>query len=128
MGISFYLSLKGIGAVLKLNEQKTTEGEDLIKFFCKPCRPTKSNGGRTRNLPCHAPEKWETFKSYNKRDVEVELDVKEKLAKFPVSEFLEDEYAIDQEINDRGILLDMPIVHQAIAVDGKTKESLRSRM
>ena len=122
------LSLKGIGAVLKLDEQKMTEGEDLIKYFCKPCRPTKSNGGRTRNLPCHAPEKWETFKSYNKRDVEVELGIKEKLAKFPVPEFLWDEYAIDQEINDRGILLDMPLVHQAIAIDGKTKESLRSRM
>lgn len=122
------LSLKGIGAVLKLDEQKMAEGEDLIKYFCKPCRPTKSNGGRTRNLPCHAPEKWETFKSYNKRDVEVELGIKEKLAKFPVPEFLWDEYAIDQEINDRGILLDMPLVRQAIAIDGKTKESLRSRM
>ena len=122
------LSLKGIGAVLKLDEQKMTEGEDLIKYFCKPCRPTKSNGGRTRNLPCHAPEKWKTFKSYNKRDVEVELGIKEKLAKFPVPEFLWDEYAIDQEINDRGILLDMTLVRQAIAIDGKTKESLRSRM
>lgn len=122
------LSLKGVGAVLKLDEQKMTEGEDLIKYFCKPCRPTKSNGGRTRNFPCHAPEKWETFKAYNKRDVEVELGIKTKLAKFPVPEFLWDEYAIDQEINDRGILLDMPLVHQAIAIDGKTKESLRARM
>lgn len=122
------LSLKGVGAVLKLDEQKMTEGEDLIKYFCKPCRPTKSNGGRTRNLPCHAPEKWETFKAYNKRDVEVELGIKTKLAKFPMPEFLWDEYAIDQEINDRGILLDMPLVHQAIAIDGKTKESLRARM
>lgn len=122
------LSLKGVGAVLKLDEQKMTEGEDLIKYFCKPCRPTKSNGGRTRNFPYHAPEKWETFKAYNKRDVEVELGIKTKLAKFPVPEFLWDEYAIDQEINDRGILLDMPLVHQAITIDGKTKESLRARM
>jgi len=122
------LSLKGVGAVLKLDEQKMEEGEDLIKYFCKPCRPTKSNGGRTRNLPCHAPEKWATFKAYNRRDVEVELGIKEKLAKFPVPEFLWDEYAIDQEINDRGILLDMTLVEQAVAIDSKTKSSLRSRM
>ena len=122
------LSLKGIGSVLKLDEQKMSEGEDLIKYFCKPCRPTKSNGGRIRNLPCHAPEKWQTFKAYNKRDVEVELGIKTKLAKFPVPEFLWDEYAIDQEINDRGILLDMTLVRRAIEIDGKTKESLRSRM
>lgn len=122
------LSLKGIGAVLKLDEQKMSEGEDLIKYFCKPCRPTKANGGRTRNLPCHAPDKWELFKSYNKRDVEVELGIKQKLANFPVPDFLWDEYALDQEINDRGILLDMKLVYQAIAIDGKTKEELRSRM
>ena len=122
------LSLKGIGAVLKLDEQKMEEGADLIKYFCKPCRPTKSNGGRTRNLPCHAPEKWELFKSYNKRDVEVELAIKEKLAKFPVPDFVWDEYHLDQEINDRGILLDMCFVEQAIAIDAKTKQSLRSRM
>lgn len=122
------LSLKGIGAVLKLDEQKMEEGADLIKYFCKPCRPTKANGGRTRNLPCHAPEKWELFKSYNKRDVEVELAVKEKLVKFPVPDFIWDEYHLDQEINDRGILLDMCFVEQAIAIDAKTKQSLRSRM
>ena len=122
------LSLKGIGAVLKLDEQKMEEGADLIKYFCKPCRPTKLNGGRTRNLPCHAPEKWEQFKSYNKRDVEVELAIKEKLAKFPVPDFIWDEYHLDQEINDRGILLDMRLVEQAIAIDAKTKQSLRSRM
>ena len=120
--------MKGIGAVLKLDEQKMEEGADLIKYFCKPCRPTKSNGGRTRNLPCHAPEKWELFKSYNKRDVEVELAIKEKLAKFPVPDFVWDEYHLDQEINDRGILLDMCLVEQAIAIDAKTKQSLRSRM
>ena len=101
------LSLEGVGAVLKLQDQKMKEGKDLIKYFCCPCRPTKSNGGRTRNLPEHAPEKWETFKAYNKRDVEVELAIKQRLAKYPVPEFIWDEYHLDQEINDRGIMLDM---------------------
>ena len=122
------LSLKGVGAVLKLDEQKMSEGEDLIKYFCKPCRPTKSNGGRTRNLPVHAPEKWELFKKYNKRDVEVELGIKTKLSKFPVPEFVWDEYHLDQEINDRGILVDMPLVENAIAIDAKTKDYLRTQM
>lgn len=122
------LSLKGIGSVLKLDEQKMSEGSDLIKYFCKPCRPTKANGGRTRNLPEHDTEKWELFKKYNKRDVEVELAIKEKLAKFPVPDFVWDEYHLDQEINDRGILLDMRLVENAISIDAKTKESLRARM
>lgn len=122
------LSLKGIGAVLKLNEQKMEEGSDLIKYFCKPCRPTKKNGGRTRNLPMHNPEKWALFKKYNKRDVEVELAIKEKLAKFPVPHFVWDEYHLDQEINDRGILLDMHFVEQAITVDAQTKMYLRRKM
>lgn len=126
--IGLPLSLKGIGAVLKLDEQKMSEGTDLIRFFCRPCRPTKSNGGRTRNLPCHAPEKWELFKSYNKRDVEVELAIKEKLVKFPVPDFIWDEYHLDQEINDRGILLDMRLVDKAIAIDARTKEQLRCRI
>lgn len=122
------LSLKGIGAVLKLDEQKMEEGSDLIKYFCKPCRPTKKNGGRTRNLPMHDPEKWALFKKYNKRDVEVELAIKEKLAKFPVPDFVWDEYHLDQEINDRGILLDMHFVEQAITVDAQTKVYLRSKI
>lgn len=122
------LSLKGIGAVLKLDEQKMDEGKELIRYFCKPCRPTKANGGRARNLPCHAPEKWALFKKYNKRDVEVELGIKARLAKFPVPDFVWDEYHLDQEINDRGILIDMELVKQAIAIDTKTKEALRSRM
>ena len=122
------LSLKGIGAVLKLDEQKMEEGSDLIKYFCKPCRPTKKNGGRTRNLPEHDPEKWVLFKKYNKRDVEVELAIKEKLAKFPVPDFVWDEYHLDQEINDRGILLDMHFVEQAITVDAQTKMYLRRKM
>ena len=82
------LSLEGIGAVLKLNDQKMKEGKDLIRYFCVPCKPTKTNGGRTRNLPKHDREKWETFKTYNKRDVEVELAVKDRLTKYPVPEFI----------------------------------------
>ena len=121
-------SLKGVGAILKLDEQKMEEGVDLIKYFCKPCRPTKKNGGRTRNLPEHAPEKWDLFKKYNCGDVEVELSIKARLAKFPVPDFIWDEYHLDQEINDRGILVDRTLVRQAIDIDAKTKQSLRSRM
>ena len=122
------LSLKGIGAVLKLDEQKMSEGSDLIRYFCVPCKPTKSNGGRTRNLPEHAPEKWSTFVAYNKRDVEVELSIKEKLKNFPVPEFLWDEYHLDQEINDRGIGVDMKLVTNAIAFDERSKETISSQM
>ena len=122
------LSLEGIGAVLKLTDQKMKEGKDLIKYFCCPCKPTKSNGGRTRNLPEHDPEKWDVFKSYNKRDVEVELQIKEKLAKFTVPEFIWEQYALDQEINDRGIGVDMRLVKNAIAIDAETKHSLLSQM
>lgn len=86
------------------------EGKDLIKYFCCPCKPTKINGGRTRNLPEHAPDKWEDFKAYNKRDVEVEMAIKQRLSKFPVPDFIWDEYHLDQEINDRGIMLDMDVV------------------
>ena len=86
------LSLEGVGAVLKLQDQKMKEGKDLIKYFCCPCKPTKVNGGRTRNLPEHAPDKWEAFKTYNKRDVEVEMSIKQKLSKFPVPDFVWDEY------------------------------------
>ena len=122
------LSLKGIGAVLKLDEQKMEEGTDLIKYFCKPCRPTKKNGSRTRNLPVHDMERWELFKKYNKRDVQVELSIKDKLAKFPVPDSVWEEYHLDQEINDRGILLDMHFVEQAIKIDTQTKVYLRSKM
>ena len=122
------LSLKGVGSVLKLDEQKMTEGKDLIKYFCKPCRPTIKNGGRTRNLPEHDKEKWNLFKRYNRRDVEVELAIKARLSKFPVPDFIWDEYHLDQEINDRGILVDMPLVENAIEIDEKTKNSLRSQM
>lgn len=122
------LSLEGIGAVLKLNDQKMKEGKDLIRYFCVPCKPTKTNGGRTRNLPEHDREKWETFKSYNKRDVEVELAVKDRLTKYPVPEFIWDQYHLDQEINDRGIRVDMQLVRNAISIDAQTKHSLLSQM
>lgn len=122
------LSLKGIGAVLKLDEQKMTEGSDLIRYFCVPCKPTKSNGGRTRNLPEHAPEKWATFVAYNKRDVEVELAIKDKLKNFPVPEFIWDEYHLDQQINDRGIRVDMPLVENAIAFDERSKTNIAGQM
>jgi DNA polymerase len=118
------LSLEGIGSVLKLNDQKMKEGKDLIRFFCSPCKPTKANGGRTRNLPQHDPQKWLLFKSYNKRDVEVELAIKERLSHYPVPEFVWEEYHLDQEINDRGIGVDMQLVKKAIEIDAMTKEAL----
>ncbi len=122
------LSLEGVGAVLKLQDQKMKEGKDLIKYFCCPCKPTKVNGGRTRNLPEHAPDKWEIFKAYNRRDVEVELSIKQKLSNFPVPDSVWYEYHIDQEINDRGIMLDMDVVENAIAFDEKSKSALMIAM
>lgn len=122
------LSLEGVGAVLKLGEQKLKEGKDLIKYFCVPCKPTKVNGGRTRNLPAHAIEKWSLFKKYNIRDVEVEQAVKKRLESYPVPEFVWDEYHLDQEINDRGILLDLGVVKNAIIFDEKSKEELTAAM
>lgn len=105
------LSLEGVGAVLGLEKQKLTEGKDLIKYFCQPCAPTKTNGQRTRNRPFHAPDKWAAFKRYNIRDVETEMGIQQKLRKFPVPDSVWEEYHIDQEINDRGVRLDMELVH-----------------
>ena len=122
------LSLEGVGAVLKLQDQKMKEGKDLIKYFCCPCKPTKVNGGRNRNFPDHAPDKWEIFKAYNKRDVEVEVSIKDRLSKFPVPESVWEEYHLDQEINDRGIMLDMDVVENAIAFDEKSKAGLMIAM
>jgi len=122
------LSLEGAGAVLGLEKQKLSEGKDLIRFFCRPCKPTAANGERTRNLPPDAPDKWETFKAYNKRDVETELAIQAKLAKFPVPDEVWDEYHIDQEINDRGIPVDMTMVRQAIAIDSRSRERLMALM
>lgn len=122
------LSLEGVGAVLGLKDQKMKEGKDLIRYFCVPCRPTKTNGGRTRNLPHHAPDKWETFKAYNKRDVEAEMGIKEKLHKFPVPDFIWEEYHLDQQINDRGIMVDMELVRNAISFDEKSKSEISGRL
>ena len=122
------LSLAGAGAVLGLSEQKLKEGKDLIRYFCVPCKPTKANGGRTRNLPEHNAEKWETFKAYNKRDVEVEMSIQDRLKKYPVLDFVWEEYHIDQEINDRGIALDRTLVKNAIAFDEKSKAELSEKM
>ena len=122
------LSLEGVGAVLGLEKQKITEGKDLIKYFCQPCAATKSNGGRTRNLPFHAPDKWEAFKRYNIRDVETEIGIQQNLHKFQVPDSVWEEYHIDQEINDRGVRLDMELVHQAIEMDSRSREELTAAM
>ncbi|WP_026524747.1 DNA polymerase [Butyrivibrio sp. MB2005] len=122
------LKLAGSGAILGLDEQKMTEGKDLIKYFCCPCKATKVNGGRTRNLPKHAPEKWELFKKYNIRDVEVEMNIHKRLSKYPVPEFVWDEYHLDQRINDRGILIDMALVHQAISMDELAQSELQGAL
>ena len=122
------LSLEGSGAVLGLGKQKLAEGKELIKYFCQPCAATKANGGRTRNLPEHAPDKWTAFKSYNIRDVEVEISIQEKLAKFPVPDSVWDEYHLDQEINDRGVALDMELVRQAIEMDARSRSDLTASM
>ena len=122
------LSLAGAGTVLGLEEQKLKEGKDIIRYFCVPCKPTKVNGGRTRNLPEHDMEKWNLFKFYNKRDVEVEMSIQDRLKKYPVPDFVWDEYHLDQEINDRGIALDMDAVENAIAFDAKSKAELAEKM
>ncbi len=122
------LSLENVGAVLGLEKQKLSEGKDLIRYFCVPCKPTKVNGGRTRNLPEHDREKWERFKAYNLRDVEAEMQIQQRLARFPVPDFVWEEYWQDQEINDRGIGVDMEMVAQAIAMDGRSKSELSAAM
>lgn len=122
------LSLVGVGAVLGLEKQKLTEGKDLIRYFCVPCTPTKTNGGRTRNLPGDDEEKWQSFKDYNKRDVETEIEIQKRLSKFPVPDEIWHEYHLDQEINDRGIKVDMDFVKQAIAMDEISHTKLMDQM
>ena len=126
--IGLPLSLEGAGAVLGLEKQKLTEGKDLIKYFCQPCAPTKSNGQRTRNLPKHAPDKWLAFKKYNIRDVETEMSIQARLLKYPVPDSVWEEYHLDQEINDRGVGLDMELVRQAIQMDGRSRSELTQAM
>lgn len=122
------LSLEGAGAVLELEKQKLAEGKDLIKYFCQPCAPTKSNGQRTRNLPKHSPDKWLAFKKYNIRDVETEMSIQARLLKYPVPDSVWEEYHLDQEINDRGVGLDMELVRQAIQMDGRSRSELTQAM
>ena len=122
------LGLEKVGAVLGFEEQKLKEGKDLIKYFCCPCKPTKSNGGRTWNLPHHAPEKWELFKKYNERDVQVEMQIQERLKNYPVPDFVWDEYHLDQQINDRGIMIDQEMVQEALRIDELSKTDLTARM
>lgn len=122
------LSLESAGAALGLEKQKLTEGKDLIRYFCVPCKPTKANGGRTRNRPEHDPEKWKRFKAYNLRDVETEMQIQKQLSNFPVPDAIWEEYHLDQEINDRGIGVDMELVRQAIAIDARSRERLTAAM
>ncbi len=126
LGLPF--SLEGVGKILNLEEQKIAEGKSLIKYFCLPCKPTKVNGGRTRNLPQHDIEKWKQFVEYNKRDVEVELQINKRLSRFQVSEQEWANYWLDQEINDRGILLDLNFVNQAISIDNNSRQSLMNKL
>lgn len=122
------LSLENVGAVLGLGKQKMKEGKDLIRYFCKPCYPTIKNGQRIRNLPHHDPDKWTMFKDYNHRDVETEMSIQERLKKFPVPDSVWQEYAQDQEINDRGVALDMVFVRRAIEANDQSKAELTRLM
>ena len=122
------LGLEKVGAVLGFEEQKLKEGKELVKYFCCPCKPTKSNGGRTWNLPHHALDKWALFKKYNERDVQVEMQIQARLQNYPVPDFVWDEYHLDQEINDRGIMIDQEMVTQALRIDEISKADLTARM
>ncbi len=111
------LSLADVGSVLGLERQKMTEGKELIKYFCVPCKPTKSNGNRTRNRPCHDINKWETFKKYCMRDVDVERQIADKLKMYPISDEEHRLYVLDQIINDRGVLVDSELAEQAVKLN-----------
>nr|DAN48609.1 MAG TPA: DNA polymerase I [Caudoviricetes sp.] len=126
MGLPF--SLEGVGKVLGLEKQKLIEGKDLIRYFCVPCTPTKSNGFRNRNFPYHDKIKWEAFKTYNIRDVDTEKEIQCKLMKFPVPDFIWEEYNLDQEINDRGIKVDLDFVNRVITLDDKVRTKLMSEL
>ena len=126
--LSLPLSLEKAGTVLKVKLQKMKEGKELIKHFCIPCKPTKTNGGRTRNYPWHDPEKWELFKAYNRRDVETEIAIEKRISKVPVPDQIWIEYELDQQINDRGVLIDMDLVYGAIKLDEKSRDGLVKEM
>lgn len=116
------LSLKDVGTVLGLDKQKLTAGKELVKYFCTPCTPTKTNHQRTRNFPYHAPDKWQDFKYYNQRDVEVEMEISQKLRRYPVPQSEWELYWMDQRINDRGIEIDQTLVKNAITCDTTFRE------
>lgn len=121
--LSLPLSLEGVGEALNLDKKKMSEGKELIRFFCMPCKPSKSNGGRTRNLPSDEPEKWELFKTYCIRDVDVEKQIRNKLSKFPIPDREQELYCMDQRINDRGIMVDPELITHAVACDLLYKET-----
>ena len=121
------LSLDGVGEVLDIERKKLKEGTDLVRFFSLPCRPTVVNGGRTRNLPEHDPEKWERFKHYCARDVDAEREIRQKLQNYPIPTAEQELYRLDQEINDRGIMVDPVLVRQAIDCDVQYKEQSTER-
>lgn len=121
--LSLPLSLEGVGEALNLDKKKMSEGKELIRFFCMPCKPSKSNGGRTRNLPSDDPEKWELFKTYCIRDVVVEKQIRNKLSKFPIPDREQKLYCMDQRINDRGIMVDPELITHAVACDLLYKET-----
>ena len=125
--LSLPLSLEGVGEALNLDKKKMSEGKDLIRYFCMPCKPTKANGGRTRNLPSDAPEKWERFKTYCIRDVDVEKQIRNKLAKFPIPDREQKLYCMDQRINDRGIMVDQELIGHAVACDLLYKETVTKK-
>lgn len=125
--LSLPLSLEGVGEALNLDKKKMSEGKDLIRYFCMPCKPTKANGGRTRNLPSDAPEKWELFKTYCIRDVDVEKQIRNKLSKFPIPDREQELYCMDQRINDRGIMVDQELIGHAVACDLLYKETVTEK-
>ena len=125
--LSLPLSLEGVGEALNLDKKKMSEGKDLIRYFCMPCKPTKANGGRTRNRPSDAPEKWELFKTYCIRDVDVEKHIRNKLAKFPIPDREQELYCMDQRINDRGIMVDQELIGHAVACDLLYKETVTKK-
>ena len=125
--LSLPLSLEGVGEALNLDKKKMSEGKDLIRYFCMPCKPTKANGGRTRNLPSDAPEKWKLFKTYCIRDVDVEKQIRNKLAKFPIPDREQKLYCMDQRINDRGIMVDQELIGHAVACDLLYRETVTKK-
>ncbi|MEY8576320.1 hypothetical protein AALD01_18595 [Oscillospiraceae bacterium 21-37] len=121
------LSLDGVGEVLNIQRKKLKEGADLLRYFSMPCKPTKANGGRTRNRPWDAPEKWQRFKEYCIRDVDAEREIRQKLRNYPIPESEMELYRLDQEINDRGVMVDLVLAAQAVKCDRAFKTHTTAR-